>query len=131
MTRKILNTVLTVGTIVAGITIATPAKANDNYCRDFNQKIRINGELEQAYGRACLQPNGTWKIVSTNSDDDNHKTSHYKIKKTYTHASPLRTIIYWNNGPYYHGHGKHYKKHYRHKRHSYYRGHKKRHNKRR
>ena len=132
MTLKILNTVLTVGAIVAGISMATPAKANDNYCRDFNQKIHINGNYEQAYGRACLQPNGTWKIISSSSydDDDDYETSHYKIKRTYTHAAPFRLALYWGDGHHYHGHGKHYKKRYRrhHAKHHYYkRGHKKHH----
>jgi len=41
-----------------------PAAAPDGYCRDFSQTITINGELKQGVGRACRQPDGTWRTVS-------------------------------------------------------------------
>jgi surface antigen len=34
------------------------------YCRDFRQKIYVGGHSENATGRACQQPDGSWKIVS-------------------------------------------------------------------
>jgi len=34
-----------------------------NYCREFQQTVTIGGQSEQAYGRACQQPDGSWKIV--------------------------------------------------------------------
>jgi len=38
--------------------------ANDGtYCREFQQTITIGGQQQQAYGRACQQPDGSWKIV--------------------------------------------------------------------
>ena len=33
-------------------------------CREFQQEITVGGQTEQAYGTACLQPDGAWKIVS-------------------------------------------------------------------
>lgn len=114
MNRKILKTVLTVGAIVTGIGVTTPAQANDNYCRDFNQKIKINDQWEQAYGRACLQPNGTWEIVSSSSGHrDDRQTTNYVIHKTYTHTAPFRIGLYWGDGYHYHGRS------YRHKNHKY------------
>jgi surface antigen len=35
------------------------------YCREFQQTVVIGGEREQAYGRACQQPDGDWKIVQS------------------------------------------------------------------
>ena len=35
-------------------------------CREFQQEITIGDETEQAYGTACLQADGAWKIVSDN-----------------------------------------------------------------
>lgn len=32
-------------------------------CREFQQTITVGGEAEEAYGTACLQPDGAWKIV--------------------------------------------------------------------
>jgi surface antigen len=33
------------------------------YCREFQQTVTIGGRPEDAYGVACQQPDGTWKIV--------------------------------------------------------------------
>ena len=33
------------------------------YCREFHQEVTIAGRTEQAYGVACRQPDGTWRIV--------------------------------------------------------------------
>jgi surface antigen len=32
-------------------------------CREFQQTIMIGGQPQKAYGTACHQPDGTWKIV--------------------------------------------------------------------
>jgi surface antigen len=34
------------------------------YCREFQQTVTVGGQTQQAYGTACRQPDGTWKIVS-------------------------------------------------------------------
>jgi surface antigen len=34
------------------------------YCREFTQTVEIGGRTEQAYGTACRQEDGSWKIVS-------------------------------------------------------------------
>jgi hypothetical protein len=31
-------------------------------CREYTQTIRIGDEEHQAFGRACLQPDGSWRI---------------------------------------------------------------------
>jgi surface antigen len=33
------------------------------YCREYQQTVLIGGEEQQAYGTACRQPDGSWKIV--------------------------------------------------------------------
>ncbi|HEY4135051.1 MAG TPA: RT0821/Lpp0805 family surface protein [Alphaproteobacteria bacterium] len=33
------------------------------YCREFQQTVTIGGKAESAYGTACRQPDGTWKVV--------------------------------------------------------------------
>jgi surface antigen len=38
--------------------------ANGTYCRQYEQTIDVGGEQHQAYGTACRQPDGTWKIQS-------------------------------------------------------------------
>lgn len=33
------------------------------YCREFQQTIVVGGKQQQGYGKACQQPDGSWKIV--------------------------------------------------------------------
>lgn len=33
------------------------------YCREFSQTVRVGGRLREAFGTACLQPDGSWHIV--------------------------------------------------------------------
>ena len=39
--------------------------SDGQYCREFQQNVTVGGRSEQAYGTACQQPDGAWKIVST------------------------------------------------------------------
>jgi len=34
------------------------------YCREFQQQVVIGGTLQDAYGTACRQPDGSWEIVA-------------------------------------------------------------------
>ena len=34
------------------------------YCREYQQTVVINGQKQTAYGSACRQPDGSWKIKS-------------------------------------------------------------------
>jgi surface antigen len=33
------------------------------YCREYQQTITVGGKSEEAYGKACRQPDGSWKII--------------------------------------------------------------------
>jgi surface antigen len=37
--------------------------ANGAYCREFQQTITVGGQQQQGFGKACQQPDGSWKIV--------------------------------------------------------------------
>jgi len=37
--------------------------ASGAYCREFQNTIVVGGRQEQAYGTACRQPDGSWKVV--------------------------------------------------------------------
>ena len=43
----------------------TPKKAYETeqgYCREFTQQVTVAGKTQSAYGTACRQPDGSWKI---------------------------------------------------------------------
>lgn len=45
----------------------TPTKtyqtASGENCREYQQTITVGGQTERAYGTACRQPDGSWKIT--------------------------------------------------------------------
>jgi surface antigen len=48
--------------------VVTPTREGYNegsgqYCREFQQSIMVGGRSEEAFGQACRQPDGSWKIV--------------------------------------------------------------------
>ncbi len=43
--------------------VRTYQKSGDQYCREYKQTVNIGGKEHQAYGTACRQPDGSWKIV--------------------------------------------------------------------
>ncbi len=34
------------------------------YCREFQQEVRVGGRTERGYGTACWRPDGSWEIVN-------------------------------------------------------------------
>jgi surface antigen len=36
--------------------------AGNSYCREFQNDVIIGGKSEKAYGTACRQPDGSWKV---------------------------------------------------------------------
>lgn len=43
----------------------TPTKTfetNGTYCREYRQTVNVGGKQQEAYGTACRQPDGSWKI---------------------------------------------------------------------
>jgi surface antigen len=43
--------------------IRTYQTTQHRYCREYQTTVIINGEAQKAYGTACRQPDGSWKIV--------------------------------------------------------------------
>ena len=39
-------------------------KSKGRYCREYQTTVTINGKLQKGYGKACREPDGTWRIVS-------------------------------------------------------------------
>ena len=38
--------------------------ASGQHCREYQQTVTIDGKTESAYGTACRQPDGSWKIIN-------------------------------------------------------------------
>ena len=48
----------------SGVTVPTSThkQPDGRYCREYQHKIRVAGELSHSYGTACRQVDGTWEI---------------------------------------------------------------------
>jgi surface antigen len=36
--------------------------SSSSYCREYTQQIRIGNQIQESYGTACLQPDGSWRV---------------------------------------------------------------------
>ena len=46
------------------ITPTQTYQRNDGtHCREFQQTVTVGGEMQEAYGTACRQPDGSWLII--------------------------------------------------------------------
>jgi surface antigen len=43
-------------------TVRDGQSTSGEYCREFQETVTIDGKTESAYGVACRQPDGSWKI---------------------------------------------------------------------
>lgn len=58
------QTVLVEGNYVG---VAPPVRRQHNpqrhrHCREFTQTFRVDGQVRESYGTACLRPDGSWQI---------------------------------------------------------------------
>jgi surface antigen len=54
------------GNQVPGVAAAAPGEAaggQQSNCREFTETVTVGGEPRQAFGRACRQPDGSWRIA--------------------------------------------------------------------
>ena len=52
----------------SGTYVAKPAsqeRRSGKYCREYQQTVTIGGEVKEAYGKACRQADGSWKIENS------------------------------------------------------------------
>ena len=52
--------------VVPAVPLAQTAAAPESYCREYQSTAKVDGKPAPSYGKACRQPDGSWKIVSQN-----------------------------------------------------------------
>lgn len=60
-TKSVVMVFLALGAAVMFVPVR--AQAYDGYCREYTRTVTIGNRQEVAYGTACYQPDGSWKIV--------------------------------------------------------------------
>ncbi len=51
------------GGYVGGPPVQKRGQRRGRHCREFTQTIKIDGQVHESYGTACLRPDGSWQIV--------------------------------------------------------------------
>ena len=72
------------------------ASAND-YCREYTRTVYIGNRAQEAYGQACLQPDGSWMIVGEGLGNDipqNATNVDYVIRDNNRYITPPRVVYY-------------------------------------
>lgn len=41
----------------------TYQRPSGEYCREYQQTVTIGNKTQEAFGKACRQPDGTWKVI--------------------------------------------------------------------
>ncbi len=52
--------------------LRTYREPSGQYCREYRQTVTVGGQTERAYGTACRQPDGSWKIGGDTSSRSRH-----------------------------------------------------------
>ncbi len=53
------------GPINYSVTPVRNYHAHNNYCREYQTRVTIGGEVKTAYGKACRKPDGQWKLMNS------------------------------------------------------------------
>jgi len=51
------------GKQVTFVPTETYQKDSGRYCREYRTQVEVGNDIEEAYGTACRQPDGSWEIV--------------------------------------------------------------------
>lgn len=98
MTRATQRKTLLLTALVAlgGAGFAGQAQAGERYCREYTEQVRISGKIGEAYGTACLQEDGDWKIVVAARPDGREDTRNYAYRdRDYDRRDyePVRVVV--------------------------------------
>jgi hypothetical protein len=135
MFKNIKTAFFGLGLLTAAL-MGAPEKAKaygNDYCREYTRTVYIGNRTQEAYGKACLQPDGAWMIVGEGLGNDipqNVTNVDYVIRDNDRYITPPRVVYYapqprvhvrstpafvwYHNGHYRDGHYVSYKKHWKH-----------------
>jgi len=51
--------------VLAVMAISSPLAAyNEPYCREYTKPVTVGNRVQEGFGTACMQPDGSWQVVS-------------------------------------------------------------------
>ena len=82
--------------------ISSNAAAYNQYtnqqCREYTRTIEVGGRLQEGFGKACLQPDGSWRMVSEAQPQASRQTTH----------QPAREVVVYRDHHHHYDHRRHY-----------------------
>ncbi len=78
---------------------------NGTYCREYQQMVTVAGRKQESYGTACMQPDGSWKILPSNVEQQADAEDIEYIEPPRYVSQPVYVVpppIYYEPEPYYH-----------------------------
>jgi hypothetical protein len=85
-------------TLLIGSYSPSHAATSGDYCREYTRTVYIGNQRQEAYGTACLRPDGQWEIVS----EGNQIPATYLPPVTQTRTVYVREpaqVVYYNRRP--------------------------------
>lgn len=76
-----------------------PVTYQEPYCREFTKVVSVGGRPENAYGKACYQPDGSWQIVS--DDIPSNQPVQYNPQQNYVEYQPVVQPVGYYEPAYY------------------------------
>lgn len=104
MFKSIRNTVLGFAISVAAVAVMPGQASAGDYCREYTRTVYIGARAQEAYGTACLQPDGSWMIVGEGLGNDitsNVSDVNYVIHDNRREIRPSRVVYYERHPAYY------------------------------
>jgi hypothetical protein len=77
---------------------------NGTYCREYQQMVVVAGRQQESYGTACMQPDGSWKILPSNVEQQADVDDIEYIEPPRYVSQPVYVVpppIYYQPEPYY------------------------------
>lgn len=90
---------------------ATSAHA-EPYCREFTKEIKVGNQIQEGYGTACMQPDGSWKVVSDvpRVEYNEPKRVEYVVREQRHYVSPRISFVkFFNDNKRYNKHRSNYR----------------------
>lgn len=86
MKSLIAKSIITAGVLISAV---QPASATSDYCREYISRVRVGDAPAPAYGTACYQPDGSWKIGR-----EEQEVAYYEPRPVVNHIGYVTTREY-------------------------------------
>jgi hypothetical protein len=88
-------------TISSGATASVARVVETQNCREFTAPIRVGDVEREGHGRACQQPDGTWRIAAPAADAQQATPQHTTTYTTSYYPYPYYGYPYYSGYPHY------------------------------